>query len=386
MQYGMFGIFFLFLFGGHAQINVDDSIFDEEKKRVLKLALLYKNLEPLTVSASVCVRSAGGKNDFYSEGDYWWPDPKNPKGPYIRKDGMTNPENFTAHREAMIRFSQIAGALGSAYLVTKDDAFAEKLVPHLKAWFLNEDTKMNPNLLYAQAITGRVTGRGIGIIDTIHLLEVAKAVMAIEGASVLSKIELKGIKSWFSNYLDWMTSHPYGIAERDNGNNHSVCWALQVAVFSELVGNEEQTNYARNMYKNVLLPEQMAQNGSFPLELKRTKPYGYSLFNLDVMTALCQTLSSKEEDLFTYRTNDDKSVQKGISFLYPFVKDKNNWPYAKDVMYWEEWPVRHPFLLFGGLAMENDSYIDLWSRLKVNFTTPEVVRNMPVRYPLLWLN
>jgi hypothetical protein len=371
---------------GHSQTNLENDIFDKEKKRVKELAAKYIDLKPITVSASVCERSAGGRNDFYSEGDYWWPDPKNPKGPYIRKDGMTNPENFTAHREAMIRFSQIAGALGSAYLVTRDDAFAEKLVPHLKAWFLNEDTMMNPNLLYAQAITGRVTGRGIGIIDTIHLLEVAKAVMAIEGASVLSKVELKGIKSWFSNYLDWMTSHPYGIAERDNGNNHSVCWALQVAVFSELVGNEEQTNYARNMYKNVLLPEQMAQNGSFPLELKRTKPYGYSLFNLDVMTALCQTLSSKEENLFTYRTNDDKSVQKGIAFLYPFVKDKNNWPYAKDVMYWEEWPVRHPFLLFGGLAMENDSYIDLWSRLKVNFTTPEVVRNMPVRYPLLWLN
>ncbi len=371
---------------GHSQTNLENDIFDKEKKRVKELAAKYIDLKPITVNASVCERSAGGRNDFYSEGDYWWPDPKNPKGPYIRKDGMTNPENFTAHREAMIRFSQIAGALGSAYLVTRDDAFAEKLVPHLKAWFLNEDTMMNPNLLYAQAITGRVTGRGIGIIDTIHLLEVAKAVMTIEGASVLSKVELKGIKSWFSNYLDWMTSHPYGIAERDNGNNHSVCWALQVAVFSELVGNEEQTNYARNMYKDVLLPEQMAQNGSFPLELKRTKPYGYFLFNLDVMTALCQTLSSKEEDLFTYRTNDDKSVQKGISFLYPFVKDKNNWPYAKDMMYWEEWPVRHPFLLFGGLAMENDSYIDLWSRLKVNFTTPEVVRNMPVRYPLLWLN
>jgi hypothetical protein len=24
-------------------------------------------------------------NDYYSEGPYWWPDPKNPQGPYIRK-------------------------------------------------------------------------------------------------------------------------------------------------------------------------------------------------------------------------------------------------------------------------------------------------------------
>ena len=35
---------------------------------------------------------------------------------------------------------------------------------------------MNPHLLYAQAIKGRFTGRSIGIIDTLHLVEVARAI------------------------------------------------------------------------------------------------------------------------------------------------------------------------------------------------------------------
>lgn len=370
----------------HAQTIIDNPIFDKEKIRVLERASEYSDFKPITVSASICERSAGGKNDFYSEGDYWWPDPKNPNGPYIRKDGMTNPENFTAHREAMIRFSQISGALASAYLVTKDNKYAKQLLPHLRAWFLNSDTKMNPNLLYGQAIMGRVTGRGIGIIDTIHLLEVAKAVLAIADANVLSELELMGIKNWFSQYLDWITTHPYGIAERDNGNNHSVCWALQVAVFSELTGNEEQAQYAANMYKKLLLPEQMAKDGSFPKELKRTKPYGYSLFNLDVMTTLCQVLSSPADNLFAFTTDDGRGIQKGLSFLFPYVEDKTTWPYEQDVVYWDEWPVRHPFLLFGGLATGTNSYIDQWNLLNGDFDTPEVVRNMPVRYPMLWLN
>lgn len=385
MKYVGCWLLLLFVAYGSAQTNHENVIFDKEKKRVLKLANDYSKLKPVTVSAFVCERSAGGKNDFYSEGDYWWPDPKNPKGPYIRKDGMTNPENFTAHRVAMIRFSQISGALGSAYLITGDKKYAHYLLPHLKAWFLDEDTKMNPNLLFGQAIMGRVTGRGIGIIDTIHLLEVAKAVMAIADTDVLSMEELMGIKSWFSQYLDWITTHPYGIAERDNGNNHSVCWALQVAVFAEFVGNEEQTDYAIKMYKTVLLPNQMDIDGSFPLELKRTKPYGYSLFNLDVMTALCQVLSSSEENLFDYRTNDNKGILRGISFLFPYVTDKTKWPYPQDVMFWEEWPVRHPFLLFGGMATKNEAYLVLWNNLEANFDTPEIIRNMPVRYPLLWL-
>lgn len=370
---------------GNAQANVESEIFDQEKKRVLALASDFSNLKPITVTAAVCERSTGGKNDFYSEGDYWWPDLENPDGPYVRKDGMTNPENFTAHRLAMIRFSQISGALGSAYLVTKDEKFARELVPHLKAWFLDKETKMNPNLLYAQAIMGRVTGRGIGIIDTIHLLEVAKAILAIQHSSMLTNKELAGIKSWFSQYLDWITTHSYGIAERDNGNNHSVCWALQVAVFSELVGNKEQTVYAKEMYKTVLLAEQMAADGSFPKELKRTKPYGYSLFNLDVMTALCQVLSIPTDNLFDFNTKEGMGIQKGIAFLFPYVQDKSSWPFAQDVMYWDEWPVRHPFLLFGGLATGNKTYIAVWNQLNADFDTPEVVRNMPVRYPLLWL-
>jgi hypothetical protein len=31
-------------------------------------------------------RSAGGEHDFFSEADYFWPDPANPAGPYIEKD------------------------------------------------------------------------------------------------------------------------------------------------------------------------------------------------------------------------------------------------------------------------------------------------------------
>lgn len=386
MKYAI--LFLAICFVGCKERNTiaDNSIFDTEKERVLKRALAYADFKPITVTAAICKRSTGGKHDFYSEGDYWWPDLENPEGPYIRKDGMTNPENFTAHRKAMIRFSQVSGALASAYLVTKDKSYVEKLRPHLSAWFLDEDTMMNPNLLYGQAIMGRVTGRGIGIIDTIHLLEVAKAVKVIESSGVLSDTEINGIKTWFSSYLNWMTSHSYGIAERDNGNNHSVCWALQVAVFAELVGNQEQLQYVRTLYKNVLLPEQMAVNGSFPLEIVRTKPYGYSLFTLDALAAVCQVASTPENNLFAFSTNDQKSIGKGMEFLYPFTKDKRQWTYKKDVMYWDEWPVRHSYLLFGGLALEEDSYLNLWNTLDADFDTPEVIRNMPIRYPLLWMD
>ena len=46
-----------------------------EKARVLPQAEAYLDEAPVTVTASHSERSAGGPHDFYSEGDYWWPDP-----------------------------------------------------------------------------------------------------------------------------------------------------------------------------------------------------------------------------------------------------------------------------------------------------------------------
>lgn len=47
-------------------------------------------------------RSTGGPHDYYSNGDYWWPNPDTPDGlPYIQRDGQTNPDNFNGHRIIM---------------------------------------------------------------------------------------------------------------------------------------------------------------------------------------------------------------------------------------------------------------------------------------------
>ena len=69
-----------------------------ERARVLKAANDFLKEAPITITASVSPRSAGGVHDFFSEGDYWWPDPQNPNGPYIQRDGMSNSNNFVDHR------------------------------------------------------------------------------------------------------------------------------------------------------------------------------------------------------------------------------------------------------------------------------------------------
>jgi hypothetical protein len=342
--------------------------------------------KPITVTAYSSERSKGGKHDFFSEGDYWWPDTLHPNGPYIQRDGLTNPQNFTAHRLAMIRFSKAVGNLTSAYILTKNTKYSNAAMGHLKAWFIDTATLMNPSLLYGQAITRKVSGRGIGIIDMIQMIEVAQSVVVLEKAGLINNTDIIEIKNWFTQYLKWVTTHPYGIEEREAKNNHGTCWVMQVAVFAKLVGDTSLLSYCNNRFKTVLLPSQMAPNGSFPLEIKRTKPYGYSLFNLDAMVTLAHVLSTQKENLFDFIGTGNVSIKKGIEFMFPFIANKASWPYAKDVMYFDEWPVAPISLLFGSKATNNSSWFDTWQKLEHFPTNEEVIRNTPIRNPLIWIN
>src|SRR5947209_8643389 len=255
------------------------------------------------------------------------------------------------HRRALMRLSVQMPALDAAHKITGRKPYADKAASHLKAWFIDEGSRMNPNLQYAQAIHGRTTGRGTGVIDTIHLVEVAQAIPFVERAGALSAADSAAVKQWFREYTHWMTTSKNGIEERDTKNNHATCWGMQVAAFAKLTGDREQMEYVRNRYRTVYIPDQEAEDGSFPLELARTKPYGYSLFNLEAMAAICQILSDKREDLWQWQMPDGRGVAKAIAFLFPFIADKSKWMKPPDVMYYDRWPMRQSALLFGGIAL-----------------------------------
>jgi hypothetical protein len=129
----------------------------------------------------------------------------------------------------------------------------------------------------------------------------------------------------------------------------------------------------------------MTNDGSFPAELKRTKPYGYSIFQLDNMVTLCQVLSTPENDLWNFTLPDGRSIHKAVEFMYPYLADKSTWPRKPDVMAWDGWPARQPSLLFAGLAFNEQKYLDLWKKFPADPANEEVRRNIAITQPILWL-
>ncbi len=356
-----------------------------ERRRVLRNAQAFLAAQPKTITAVRAARSTGDLHDYFSEGDYWWPDPKSPNGPYIRRDGESNPDNFVAHRELLIRLSLVVPTLTAAWILTGKIDFAEHAASHLNAWFVAAPTRMNANLEYAQAIHGITPGRSIGIIDTVHLVEVARSAQLLEEKKAIDADIAHGTRRWFKMYLNWLTTSIHGREERDAKNNHGSCWLLQAATFATYTKSREVRAFCLDRFERSLIPSQIAANGSFPLELARTKPYSYSLFDLDILGMCSRVLSDGEHDLWAFHPDGGSGLKEAFAFYYPYVKDKSKWPYRHDVEYFDDLPVRQPCWLFAGLAYRKPEYLALWQELNPNSKVPEVIRNNPVRQPLLWM-
>lgn len=379
-----------------------------DRDRVLRLANQWLSAKPQTIIDFPARNSPGGPHDFFSQADYFWPNPADPDGPWKEIDGKSNPANFQEHRRAMIRLSQAVPALTAGYLLTRRGEFARAAAAHLVAWFVTPATRMNPSLQYAQGYPGGPSGRSYGIIDTLHLVEPARAAGFLR--ETLGPANFGGVQHWFREYLTWMKTSTPGQKERDATNNHAIAWALQAAEFARLAGDNLTREEVRTRFETVQLPAQENARGGFPRELARTKPYGYSIFQFDCATTLGWSLgiltinapstaaagatTSLADSVFhpaasRSGANNDATARDALcraaAFLYPYLDDKSKWPYPHDVQHWESWPVRSPGLLFCGLSCSDSKYIALWRRLDPDPTDPEIIRNYPIRQPLLWV-
>jgi len=160
---------------------------------------------------------------------------------------------------------------------------------------------------------------------------------------------------------------------------------MQAAEFARLTNNPKVTDDCRIRLRAIIIPNQIAPDGSFPEELARTKPFSYSLFNLDALAACCLILSTPSDNFWAFETSDHRGIHRAIDFMVPFIRNKATWPYKYDIEHFDELPVRQPSLLLGGLALDQPAWIALWRTLDPDPTSPEIIRNFPIRQPILWV-
>jgi hypothetical protein len=266
-----------------------------------------------------------GPNDYYSEGPYWWPDPADPKAPYIRKDGERNPNRFMGNRSDLGNLCSSVLALGMGAWMLNDKACGEHAAKVLSTWFLDPKTRMNPNLEYGQAVRGHNTGRGTGLIDTAGLIHTVQGVWLLERAGMLDPSIGAGMRGWFAAFLRWMTTSKKGLDEKISGNNHSTWWTAQVAAYASFTRNADTQGMAWDHYRTFLVPNEIEPDGSCPREEARTNSLGYSAMNLDAFSVLCRIASVNSVNLWNFRGPKGAGVIDSFRYLIPFVQHPESW-------------------------------------------------------------
>jgi hypothetical protein len=303
----------------------------------------------ITVVDKQMTPPSGDKHDYMSMGRYWWPNPATTDGlPYIRKDGLSNPEIEKLDRLPLAQMTRGIKSLSLAYYISKDEKYAAKAVENLRKWFLDKSTRMNPHLNYGQTVPGHNNGmgRGFGIIDTYSFVEMLEGVELLKSSKKFSKKDQQGLHDWFSAYLDWMLTSPIGKEEFDAPNNHGTAFDVQVVRYALFVGKEDIARKYLDEFPVRRLFAQIEPDGSQPLELARTTAFGYSVFNLDHIIDLCRIGKTLGYDLLQAQSADGRSFIKAIEFLLPFAgKTVADFPYQQ-IRDWDKVQQEFAILLY----------------------------------------
>ncbi len=305
----------------------------EAAKYLIREAEKNLTVDLTTVKDKPMTPASGDKHDYMSMGRYWWPNPNTANGlPYIRKDGVSNPEIEKLDRNPLGKFARNVSVLSLAYYLTNDTKYVYKAVENLQIWFLNKDTKMNPNMNFGQTIPGKFDGkgRGEGVLDTYSFVEMLDGVELLKGSKFYTKKVHTALQEWFSSYLNWMLSSEIGQEENDAKNNHGTAFDIQLLRYALFVGNEKLAKDIIAEFPSKRLYSQIEPNGAQPLELARTTALGYSVFNLTHFLDICQMAQSLNIDLYNSSSNDGRSIRKAIEFLLPFMdKPQSEFPYQQ---------------------------------------------------------
>jgi hypothetical protein len=304
---------------------------NESFKELIIEADNFLEMEPVSVIYKLQTPPSGDKHDYMSIGPYWWPNPETPDSlPYIRKDGERNPEIYkiTDHKYCS-KMIEAVGTLSLAYFITKESKYSGKAVQLLRIWFLDEETKMNPNLNYAQGIPSICEGRGIGIIETAFFYIIIDAIGILETSDDWSEEDDSNMKKWFEEYLTWLTTNQYGIDESNWKNNHGSWYDVQVVSISLFLGKNDLAKKILNEAKIKRISAHILQNGKQPFELERTRSWHYSEFNLTALFQLAVLGDNIGINLWDYESDKGGSMRKALDYLLGYILKMDQWEYEQ---------------------------------------------------------
>ena len=310
-----------------AKIDRQDPFVMPAYQTLISKAEKTLSMDRLSVVDKSLTPPSQDKHDYISLGPYFWPNPKTKDGyPYIRRDGKVNPNALIdSDSPRLVRLTNALETLALAYYYTNNTKYAQRAVEMIQIWFINDTTKMNPHLKYAQGIPGTVPGRALGILDGRHFVRILDSITLIENSNLLSSKDLEIIKQWVKDYQNWLLNGEYAYDESHRPNNHGTFYDYQVVGYALYL---EQPKKAKELLTNaqyIRLGSHIGSKGQNFHELERTRPLHYSLFDLEAMIGLALYSDHYDDVNFWTFTINQTSLKKAIDYVIKYKNNRDMW-------------------------------------------------------------
>jgi len=344
--------------------TIKKNIQQKDQNSVTMLSALLQQadsmlaMKPVSVMDKAFTPESGNKHDYMSQAPYFWYDSSKPNGrPYLRRDGERNPEIYKiTDRTYLGKLDNACRVLSLAWYFTGNEKYAAKATTLLQTWFIDEATKMNPNLNFGQAVPGINSGRGIGIIETISLTGITDAAGLLAGSKAWTKADDEALKKWYAQYLDWMLTSKNGREEHAAKNNHGTWYFAQAIDFALFTGNKPKATELIAESK-IRLDSQLTPEGKQPLELERTNGLGYSTMDLHGWFTVATLAGKTGVDLWNYKTSKGAGIQTAFDWLLPYAMGEQPWPYQQISKYNAKTEF-YPLLLQAAAQFKDQRYLD----------------------------
>src|SRR5690606_21288263 len=271
------------------------------------------------------------RHDYLSYGPYWWPDSSKPDGlPYKKYDGLVNPEIYDdTDKRSYVEMCEAVYLLSIAYYFSDEEKFAGHAALLLRVWFLDDETKMNPNFNYGQAIPGISEGRPVGLIEARHFTQIIESIGFIQNSKHWSKSDDEELRKWFEEYFTWLTENVLGKKEAHASNNHGTWYDVQAGTIALYLGKEDFAKELFEKAKSKRIDAQIKSDGAQPEELARTRALSYSAFNLQALFSLAKIAEKVNVDLWNYQSPNGGSILKAFNFILPYALGEKEFPYQQ---------------------------------------------------------
>lgn len=310
------------------RIRNDVNNYKRTYKQITKIADSYCNMLPVVLTDKD--KTFAPDNHYYcSVGGYWWPDSLQ-EGKYVHKDGVRNSwtKKYDANRLSELKNRCIY--LSAAYYLTGDKKYYSSYIRQIKAWFIDEDTYMYPNFEYAAVVPGKNKGKGrtSGMIQAYSFVDVIESLLLINICTQVERDVLLPVQKWFMDFVKWSEDGRFGTALRKANNNIGLAYDVMLTEMYLFVGNEDKAKAIVDNFAKCRLNTQIDKEGKQEAELKRSKAFSYSLFNLSHVLDFC--FITKYWDLDFYRANQEV-IDKAYSFLQKYENNQQLFPYQQIV-------------------------------------------------------